>query len=80
MDSRGVTVGGLLLLAVDGLPPVRGDVDGDRDVDRADLNLILAARNKRASGPGDPRDLDRDGVITVRDARLLVTLFTRQLL
>lgn len=79
-DSRGVTVTAFLLLAVDGLPPVRGDVDGDRDVDRADLLQVIAARNQKASGPNDPRDLDRDGVITVRDARILVTLYTRRLL
>jgi len=31
----------------------------------------------RLVGAGDPRDLDGDGVITVLDARKLVTLFTR---
>jgi hypothetical protein len=54
-----------------------GDIDGDCDVDRDDLNILLAARNTPADGPDDPRDLDGDGVITVLDARRLVLLCTR---
>ncbi|MEM7251784.1 MAG: PASTA domain-containing protein, partial [Pseudomonadota bacterium] len=57
--------------------PLRGDVDFDGDVDRDDVNLILAARNEPASGSDDPRDLDGDGVITVLDARIDITLCTR---
>jgi hypothetical protein len=56
---------------------VRGDLDGDDDVDRNDLAIIVAARNQAAVGPADPRDLDGDWKITVLDARILVTLFTR---
>lgn len=52
--------------------PMPGDINLDGVVDRADLMLILAARNQPASGPDDPRDMDGDGVITVLDARLLV--------
>ncbi len=52
--------------------PIPGDINGDGVVDRADLMLILAARNQPASGPDDPRDMDGDGIITVLDARLLV--------
>ena len=52
-------------------------MDGDGDVDRDDLSIILAARNTHASGPNDPRDLDGDGMITVQDARRLVLLCTR---
>ncbi len=54
-----------------------GDLDGDGDVDRDDLDIILAALNEPATGPDDPRDLDGDGMITVRDARKLVLLCTR---
>ena len=54
-----------------------GDLDGDGEVDVDDLEILLLARNEPADGPGDPRDLDGDGVITVLDARMLVTLFTR---
>lgn len=67
-DSVTVTV----LAAV----PTLGDIDLDGDVDRDDLNLILAARNTPA-GPNDPRDLNRDGIINALDARQLVTLCTR---
>lgn len=50
--------------------PKRGDVNNDGAVNAIDLSLILAARNKPASGPSDPRDLDHDGRITVLDARI----------
>ena len=54
---------------------VHGDVDGDGEVEREDLDVIVAARNTVAFGPEDTRDLDRDGMITVLDARIVVTLF-----
>ena len=54
-----------------------GDLNGDGQVDQADLNILLAALNRPATGPGDPRDLDGDGKITALDARILVTLCTR---
>ncbi len=57
--------------------PIPGDIDNDGDVDRDDLNIILAARNTAASGPDDPRDLDGDGMITALDARKLTLLCTR---
>ena len=53
-----------------------GDLDMDGEVDVEDLEILLLGRNEPADGPGDPRDLDGDGVITVADARILVTLFT----
>ncbi len=53
-----------------------GDLDQDDDVDMDDLEIVLAARNTPADGLDDPRDLDGDGMITVLDARILVTLFT----
>lgn len=56
----------------------RGDLDGDGDIDRNDLNLILAARNLPASGPDDRKDLDGDGMITALDARKIMELCTRQ--
>lgn len=56
---------------------IAGDFDGDGDVDRNDLNIILAARNTPASGPDDPMDLDDDGMITALDARKLVLMCTR---
>ena len=50
--------------------PLACDVDVDRDIDRNDIALITQARNLPASGPTDPRDPDRDGTITVNDARI----------
>ncbi len=55
---------------------IRGDLDGDGDVDRADIAIMLAARNQLVD-PGDPRDLDQDGIVTVLDARTIVGLCTR---
>lgn len=56
---------------------VPGDLDTDGDVDRNDMNILLAARNQAATPPQDPRDLDGDGIITVLDARKLRLLCTR---
>lgn len=57
--------------------PRLGDIDLDGDVDNNDLNLILAARNKPASGPNDLRDLDGNMMIDALDSRKLTTLCTR---
>jgi hypothetical protein len=44
------------------------DVDADGDVDAADVNTIFVARGTPVP-PGDPRDVDGDGTITVLDSR-----------
>lgn len=56
---------------------IAGDIDGDGDVDRDDIAIIFAARNQTSSGNADPRDFDRDGKITVLDARKVTLLCTR---
>jgi hypothetical protein len=57
--------------------PQAGDVDGDGDVDRADVDAITAARNTNANGPFDPRNMNGDARIDVNDARLAVSACTR---
>ena len=47
------------------------DINKDGKVDINDINLIFAARGQAAS-PGDARDVDRDCLITVNDARACV--------
>lgn len=46
------------------------DVNEDAFIDRRDIDLIFAARGTPASGPGDPRDPNADGRITVQDGQL----------
>jgi hypothetical protein len=55
---------------------IPGDLNGDGQVDKSDLNIIMAALNTTANGPSDARDLNHDGVINALDARILVTLCT----
>jgi hypothetical protein len=46
------------------------DVDADQDIDRVDITMIATARNQAADNSLDPRDPDRDLLITVNDARI----------
>ena len=57
-------------------PPPDGNLDGDGDVDRDDLTILLGYRNQPASECLEC-DLDGDGMITVLDARKLVLMCTR---
>ncbi|MBJ7313776.1 choice-of-anchor X domain-containing protein [Rugamonas sp. CCM 8940] len=56
------------------LPVRAGDLDGDGAVGQADVDTLAGFRGVRALVPGDRRDLNRDGVIDLRDARLLQSL------
>lgn len=51
-----------------------GDLDADGVVGPADAALMTQFRGQRALNPGDRRDLNRDGVIDLRDARIQQTL------
>ncbi len=70
---------GMLLFCGVAFAGTPGDIDGDTDIDADDIAIILASRNLPASGPGDPLDLDGDGLISVLDARIAATLCTRPL-
>jgi hypothetical protein len=52
----------------------RGDLDADGLVGPADAALLAQFRNQPALTPGDRRDLNRDGVIDLRDSRIQQTL------
>jgi hypothetical protein len=52
------------------------DYNDDQIIDMSDVDVISAAIGQPASGPTDPRDLDRDGQITVLDMRKLITQCT----
>ncbi len=52
--------------------PLLCDADGDRDVDSHDIRAISLANGQPAAAPGDIRDIDSDGVITILDARQCV--------
>ena len=54
-----------------------GDVDGDGDVDWADVAAIIAARGRAANGPFDPRNLNSDALIDINDVRLAALACTR---
>ena len=54
---------------------LRCDVDMNGSVDRNDTRMIMMARNQAAQ-PGDPRDNDGDGVITMSDARQCMQVCT----
>ena len=61
----------LLVLPVNCAFALTGDLDNDCNVDRDDLNILMADRNKPVadSSCGNACDLDCDGMITVLDAR-----------
>jgi uncharacterized repeat protein (TIGR01451 family) len=56
--------------------PLVCDADNNGVIDSRDITLIGAARNTAATGPTDPRDPNRDGIVNVLDGRFCATLCT----
>jgi hypothetical protein len=57
--------------------PALCDVDNNNQIDNRDINAIIAARNTQVA-PGDVRDADFDGIITMIDARLCSAKCTKK--
>lgn len=57
-------------------PSMACDLDNDHDIDRNDVALVMAVRNRTAS-PGDPRDINADSFINANDARACTLQCTR---
>ncbi|WP_310388338.1 choice-of-anchor X domain-containing protein [Roseateles sp.] len=55
-------------------PKISGDLNGDDSVDALDNALMTQFRNTAALIPGDRRDLNKDGVVNLLDARALQKL------
>lgn len=78
LNARGASsANGTVFTQIVRATAIAGDLDNDGDVDRDDISIVFAARNQAASGPSDPRDIDRDGRITVLDSRKVMNLCTR---
>ena len=76
VDSRGQSDIDLIEINVEEAAPAdEGDLDRDDDVDRDDVMIILSHRNQPAQ-VAPACDLDKDGTITVLDARKCVLLCT----
>ena len=56
-------------------PTIRGDLNADGRVDVLDRDLLARFRNIRGLQPGDRRDLDRNGVIDLRDVQLIQRMY-----
>jgi hypothetical protein len=55
------------------------DADGDGDVDWRDIKAITLAIGQKATGPTDPRDVNRNGKIDLKDVVLCTSKCDRRL-
>lgn len=66
---------GFRLIADDASPVIPGDLDGDKDIDIFDYNLLLT--NFGTRGQDVPGDINRDGVVDVSDLSILLSNFDK---
>jgi hypothetical protein len=66
-----------LVVSTGPIAVVRCDVDQNGQIDRNDINIIFAAIGQRAVGLNDLRDANRDGIISMNDARQCVLACTK---
>ena len=57
------------------LPPCRGDLDGDRDIDMADLSVLLAHYGMSEGAAGADGDMDCDGDVALADLSVLLSRY-----
>ncbi len=57
------------------LPPCRGDLDGDRDIDMADLSVLLANYGMSDGASGADGDMDCDGDVALADLGVLLSRY-----
>ncbi len=74
-DGTGSDVPELFIAMEDTQPTCPGDLDGDGDVDVADLAILLANFGSMANVTAAEGDLDHDGDVDIADLSLMLTLF-----
>jgi PKD repeat protein len=77
-DDDGTTDIAAMDVVVECRAALDGDVDGDGDVDKNDIQKVISLRNKPAS-VSPACDLDCDGFITSLDARIVTLLWRASL-
>jgi hypothetical protein len=75
LDGTNLTVAGEEANGADYFATVGGprtacDVNGDGKINLVDIEAIVASNGTPANGAADPRDPDRDGLITFADAQI----------
>jgi hypothetical protein len=67
VDGTSPVLSDLEVKSVQGV--MKCDVNNDSKYDISDILNIFFAIGQKATGPGDPRDWDSDGIITIIDSR-----------
>ncbi len=57
------------------LPPCRGDLDGDRDIDLADLTILIGNYGMTSGASGTDGDMDCDGDVDLADLGALLSRY-----